>query len=343
MAGFAPRKALRQPTAADHSWRGDARDVVHPEVLIAVDSAFMGQFKDHLTLLRYLVVSMNSVNVRYLTIRNPGVQLKLCAVEVFNEYYESFLYKVDNYVAGRMSLNRLIDYVQQYYSKYAEYDAVYFITGLDIARFTGYYWDATQQGMAYVGGACTARKVALGEDKAMTYKGVRISSHEFGHLFGCPHDGQKYMGYNSERCPWNDGFIMSYVENDSRSSKFSPCCNDMIRRCVNSVEGRCLRTRNARRKIKKSNFTKDLPGDDVGRDQFCQLSFPEVQNTYVLPDNGIGRCHVRCFMPDDITSVGYKKVFLPDNSPCNESGGSVCINGDCVNKKPKYVFYQPTK
>ncbi|KAL1442257.1 hypothetical protein MTO96_007875 [Rhipicephalus appendiculatus] len=285
----------------------NADKVVRPEVLVAVDSALARQFKDHLKLLKYVAISMNSVNIRYSTIKYPRVQLRLCALEVLTEY-----------------------------------DAVYFATGLDIARFKGYGWDTTEQGLAYVGGACTTQKVALGEDKADTYKGVRIFAHEMGHLLGCPHDGEKHKEFTSESCPWDHGFIMSYIEHNSRSLKFSTCCNNMIRQHVYSAAGKCLLIQNTRRKIKKANFTRDLAGDHVGRDQYCKLTFPEYPGTYVLPDT-IGRCHVHCYMPQDITSLGYKQAFLPDNSRCNESDGSVCINGDCVPRKPKYVQYQPTK
>ncbi|KAL1442256.1 hypothetical protein MTO96_007875 [Rhipicephalus appendiculatus] len=163
-----------------------------------------------------------------------------------------------------------------------------------------------------------------------------------GHLLGCPHDGEKHKEFTSESCPWDHGFIMSYIEHNSRSLKFSTCCNNMIRQHVYSAAGKCLLIQNTRRKIKKANFTRDLAGDHVGRDQYCKLTFPEYPGTYVLPDT-IGRCHVHCYMPQDITSLGYKQAFLPDNSRCNESDGSVCINGDCVPRKPKYVQYQPTK
>uniref|UniRef100_L7LRN0 Putative tick salivary metalloprotease n=1 Tax=Rhipicephalus pulchellus TaxID=72859 RepID=L7LRN0_RHIPC len=321
----------------------NAKIVIRPEIIVAADSAFYRQFNDHLKLLRYMTISMNSVNIRYWTIKNPRVQLRLCALEVFSEHEETFLYKVDKYVASGMSIQRIKEHVQHYHQRYTDYDAVYFVTGLDIARFKGYSWDTLQQGLAYVGGACTPQKVALGEDKAHTYKGVRIFAHEMGHLLGCPHDGEKHKQFTSESCPWNHGFIMSYIEHNSNSLKFSTCCNNMIHQHVNSVEGRCLLIQNTRRKIKKTNFTRDLAGDHIGRDEYCKLTFPEYLGTYVLPDNDIGRCHVCCYMPDDITPLGYKKAFLPDNSRCNESGGTVCINGDCVSERPKYVQYQPTK
>ncbi|XP_037525808.2 venom metalloproteinase antarease-like TtrivMP_A [Rhipicephalus sanguineus] len=109
--------------------QGDATTLVRPEVLIAVDSAFSKQFKNHMEILRYLTISMNSVNIRYRTVTNLRVRLKLCAVEVLTVYEEHFLYQVQSYVASIRSLERLRDYVQQYSYKYHEYDVVYCITG----------------------------------------------------------------------------------------------------------------------------------------------------------------------------------------------------------------------
>uniref|UniRef100_A0A131YYQ1 Reprolysin n=1 Tax=Rhipicephalus appendiculatus TaxID=34631 RepID=A0A131YYQ1_RHIAP len=123
----------------------NADKVVRPEVLVAVDSALARQFKDRLKLLKYVAISMNSVNIRYSTIKHPRVQLRLCALEVLTEREETFLYKVDRYVASGRSIQRIKQYVEYSY-KYVEYDAVYFATGLDIARFKGYGWDTTEQG-----------------------------------------------------------------------------------------------------------------------------------------------------------------------------------------------------
>nr|XP_037273749.1 venom metalloproteinase 3-like [Rhipicephalus microplus] len=322
--------------------KGDTVDLIRPELLICVDSTFASQFPDHKALLRYVIISVNSVNVRYLTVSEPAVRLRLCAVEVFTVYEESFLYKVNRFVASGKSLERLKDYVYNHYYKYEEYDVIYFITGLDMAAYKGYRWEDTQQGIAYVAGACTERKVALGEDRAMTYQGVRICAHELGHLFGCPHDGEKHTNFNSERCPWNDGFIMSYVQHNSRSLKFSWCCKNMIRQHASSAAGSCLRKQNTKRKIKKANFTSILAGETVGRDQFCKLTFPDAIGSYVLTGD-VGKCHVCCYVPPDVDSRGYRKVFLPDNAWCNENNGTVCLNGDCVQEKLKYKEYQPTK
>ncbi|XP_049511768.1 venom metalloproteinase antarease-like TtrivMP_A isoform X2 [Dermacentor silvarum] len=209
--------------------RDDTNDVVLVELLVAVDSTFRSQFRSVTTLLRYLTITMNSANLRYTTVKNPSVKIKFHALEILTEYMETFLYRVDHYVASYRSLESFRDYVEQHPSKYSAYDAVYLFTGLDMAKYNGYGWDMQLQGIAYVGGTCTNRKVGIGEDKVGTFFGVRIFAHELGHLLGCPHDGEAYGIYSSVNCPWHDGYIMSYKVEDSRSMQFSSCCNNMIR------------------------------------------------------------------------------------------------------------------
>ncbi|XP_054918211.1 uncharacterized protein [Dermacentor andersoni] len=291
------------------------------ELLVAVDSTFRRQFTSVKTLLKYLTITLNSANVRYTTVRNPSVRLKLYAVEVLEEYTEHFLYRVDSYVAALRSLESFRDYVQQNPDKYGLYDAVYLITGLDMARYTGNGWDRELQGIAYVGGACTFRKVGMGEDKVGTFFGVRIFTHEVGHLLGCPHDGQHYGTYSSTGCPWHDGFIMSYKVADSRSMKFSRCCNDMIRLHVSSQQGTCLRRKGTNRRIKKTNFTKGLPGEYLTRKGLCKSSFPEVQETYLMEGGENSRCYGRCYIPEHIYRVGFKMTVFPDNFPCSANNG----------------------
>uniref|UniRef100_A0A131YWQ6 Reprolysin n=1 Tax=Rhipicephalus appendiculatus TaxID=34631 RepID=A0A131YWQ6_RHIAP len=321
---------------------GDTAEIVYPEILVAVDSTLRSQFSSVETLLRYVIVTVNSANIRYTTVKNPTVQLKLCALEIFTEYKEVFLYRVQNYLAGVRTLQFFYQYVEQYQYKYDRYDAVYLLTGLDMAGFKGNSWDATLKGLAYVGGACTVRKVGMSEDKAGTFVGVRPFAHEFGHLLGCPHDGDKFGEFSSEECPWNDGFLMSYLVRDSRSMRFSRCCNNMIRKHVRSVEGRCLLTRITATTITKGNFTKKLPGDYIRQTNVCQLTFPEVKETYLIKDKK-KRCQGRCYFPEYIWRVGFKDTVFPDNFPCRENNGKYCINGQCVHSKLKYDVYRTSE
>uniref|UniRef100_A0A224YGL8 Reprolysin n=1 Tax=Rhipicephalus zambeziensis TaxID=60191 RepID=A0A224YGL8_9ACAR len=97
--------------------QGGTVDLVRPELLIAVDSTFARQFRDHKALLRYVVISINSVNVRYLTVSDPRVRLRLCAVEVFTVYEEAFFVQSESLhcfgqIAGAVQRLRLSIFLQ---------------------------------------------------------------------------------------------------------------------------------------------------------------------------------------------------------------------------------------
>uniref|UniRef100_A0A224YEE2 Reprolysin n=1 Tax=Rhipicephalus zambeziensis TaxID=60191 RepID=A0A224YEE2_9ACAR len=249
---------------------GSANVVARPELLAAVDSTFRSEFKSLLTLLKYIIIIFNSANVRYMTVQNPSVQLKLHALEVFDEYTETmFLYRVDGYLAAYRSLQTFRDYVSQNAHKYGEFDAVYLVTGLNMASYNGYGWNVDIQGIAFVAGACSHQKVGMGEDVVGTFFGVRIMSHEIGHLLGCPHDGDSFGQYSSVYCPWHQGFIMSYKVENSNSMKFSSCCQDNIRRFVEST-GRCVLKLGPNGRISKDNYTKVLPGEYITKEKNMQ-------------------------------------------------------------------------
>ncbi|KAL3248778.1 hypothetical protein MRX96_056360 [Rhipicephalus microplus] len=161
---------------------GENNFEARPELLVAVDSTFGSKFDTLLKLIKYIVVLINSVNVRYMNLRDPSVRIRLQALEVLNEHVENFLYRVDHFVAAYRSLEYFKIYVDQNPGRYASYDVVFLLTGLDMAKYTGYNWDVQIQGIAYVAGACTSQKVSIGEDRAETYFGVRILAHELAHL-----------------------------------------------------------------------------------------------------------------------------------------------------------------
>ncbi|XP_049511255.1 uncharacterized protein LOC119465282 [Dermacentor silvarum] len=116
---------------------------VYLELLIIVDSYFRKQFDSKDALLTYLLISMNSVNMRYLTVSDPEVGIILRAVEVCNHQVENnFLVRLGrNHVDGYDTLLKLQNYVKTNMDKYKVYDAVYLITGLDM----GYEWKGEWQ------------------------------------------------------------------------------------------------------------------------------------------------------------------------------------------------------
>ncbi|KAL1482445.1 hypothetical protein MTO96_014295 [Rhipicephalus appendiculatus] len=195
------------------------------ELLVIADSAFRKQFRTKEDLLQYLLITLNSVNLKYLTVAEPEVRINFCALEVINHNVENEFYA-----------SHILE--------------------------------------AFV----RPRKVGIGEDKEGTYRGVRVISHELGHLLGCPHDSERYPGFSSWDCPWYDGFMMTYLTNSSNSMKFSKCCDEAITKLVTTTRRVCLVQQTGIRNIKKTSLTHKLPGEVLNRNQVCQISFPDVKD-----------------------------------------------------------------
>uniref|UniRef100_A0A023G906 Putative tick metalloprotease 1 n=1 Tax=Amblyomma triste TaxID=251400 RepID=A0A023G906_AMBTT len=320
-------------------------ETVYPEMLIAVDSTFRAQFTSKETLMKYMMITLNSVNVRYMTVSSPRVRLKFRCLEIMTTQVETFLQRSGNFVLALRTLSQWKDYVNANPNKYKDYDGVYLVTGLDMAEWGYYGWNNGLMGYAYIGGACGKQKVGYGEDTVGTFRGVRILAHEVGHLLGCPHDGTSSGSFTAVNCPWNDGFIMSYKEDDSRSMKFSHCCNEMITWLVWSNQGACLRIKTTKRRIRSKYFDRKFPGDMLSRDKVCKLAFPTVSGTRFMAEaNGEEKCHAQCFMPASV--YGYNTslpALMPDHSPCKANGGRRCLNGDCVANRLRYSNYMPRK
>ncbi|XP_077530937.1 venom metalloproteinase antarease TserMP_A-like [Haemaphysalis longicornis] len=77
-------------------------------------------------------------------------------------------------------------------------------------------------GLAYTGAVCTKRGIGEGEDIALSYSGVYCMAHELAHSLGSSHD-------TTPECPWEDGFLMSYVDGGTKKYRLSRCSERQIR------------------------------------------------------------------------------------------------------------------
>ncbi|XP_077529080.1 A disintegrin and metalloproteinase with thrombospondin motifs like [Haemaphysalis longicornis] len=199
-------------------------------------------------------------------------------------------------------------------------------------------------GYGYVAAACGMFRVALGEDSGETYKGVRVMAHEIGHVLGCPHDGQTAIGYakytpDSRSCSWYDGYLMSHQEKDSRSMKFSRCCNRQMSIFARTREAQCLIYSSSITRIAQEDQTALLPGQEADRNQQCRNAYPTIRQTYWISNKGDENCTIHCFVPKDEVFDDDMEwpTFLSDGSQCGNNVKTVCINGDCVEKRAKYA------
>lgn len=343
----------RNVTLMERSRRKNPYDVkkIYVELRVLADSAFRAGFRRVLDLVRYVMIEMNCINLRYLTVANPMVQIKLRAIELTDRGQESKYYKYLTYnsIDGLDSLYKLVDYVGKHNRSYGRYDIVFCITGLDMVAVQGSVQESNLQGFAFVGGVCTAMRVGLGEDKAHSYIGIRIIAHELGHTLGCSHDGSTIDGQfknyraDSSWCPWEDGYLMSYIEDSIRSVKFSRCCDYSISLVAWSTEIDCLHKISTGTRLKKHK-TRTLPGHFLGRNQQCRMTYPTLLYTRYMGRRNRFTCMGQCFVPGAQFQASNSTwdMLLIDGTICerervqNRLLLKVCINGECVPKKRRY-------
>uniref|UniRef100_V5IEY9 Putative tick metalloprotease n=1 Tax=Ixodes ricinus TaxID=34613 RepID=V5IEY9_IXORI len=168
---------------------------ITPEVHIIVDTNHACQFDSRKKTIDYLAVFFGFVNMKFKTLlkRKLDVQLVLSQLTIFRTGSETFVQKP----VGRQdimllqTLEALKYFVGNYTDKFENDDMVILLIGCDIAdRDDKGELIVGVTGYAYIGGACSAAKVAIVEDMYKIFEGVHSFAHEVGHLLGMVHDGQ---------------------------------------------------------------------------------------------------------------------------------------------------------
>ncbi|KAL1468338.1 hypothetical protein MTO96_041544, partial [Rhipicephalus appendiculatus] len=139
------------------------------------------------------------------------------------------------------------------------FDVLYWITGENLSGVENGVLDTSFSGLAYTGRLCTSQGVAEGEDIATSYSGARTMAHELAHTMGASHD-------KTPRCPWSEGFLMSYVDGGTKKYTLSPCSRDKIRTTLQNVSPRC------RTVLSDTNYMakrKHYPGQEISDRKYC--------------------------------------------------------------------------
>uniref|UniRef100_A0A224YQA6 Reprolysin n=1 Tax=Rhipicephalus zambeziensis TaxID=60191 RepID=A0A224YQA6_9ACAR len=312
---------------------------IYPEIFVVCDTWFHSGFRTNESMIEYLMVTFEVVNIRYSLTRFPNIQLVLMGIELshWKQEHKYYKYVGGDDIDGYASLLNLVTFLNEASERYRMFDLVYFATGYDMVILDRTKREESLGGYAFVASACTDHRVQLGEDRAHTYKGIRTTAHEVAHTLGCSHDGTSAPGVakaftpDSLGCPWEDGYIMSYKEEDSRSMKFSSCCQYDMRRMSWSYEGACLHINNTDLMPINWKNVSALPGTFLTKDLQCRLTYPELYRTRHLPNMGWG-CRAYCSVPGYQFGGAdyYWPMYLIDGSPCESYENNICLNGDCV-------------
>ncbi|XP_064454648.1 venom metalloproteinase antarease TserMP_A-like [Ornithodoros turicata] len=321
---------------------GRSITAIKPEVHVVMDAVYykLFNYKDS-DIIAYYGAVLNSINLRYETIPDPKVTIKITGF-TFNKdaaddkYISTFgIYGPHGVTDMQTTLAKFTStYRAEHYGFFHKTDILVLVTGRDMCTMNGRSLSCGTAGLAYISGACTYYRTAVVEDKPWSYDSVRYMAHELAHNLGCVHDGNGPDGSvenhpGAEACPWGDGYIMSYVQNSTNEFHFSECCARQIKHVANLPTRGCLRTNNTGYARPATEY---LPGTNISLDELCRRSFPYVTPRFIFDTNKprVG-CKVPCRSP---ASVGWRyRTGLAaglDGTPCGADNDMICIRGECV-------------
>ncbi|CAN7993285.1 unnamed protein product [Ixodes pacificus] len=104
-----------------------------------------------------------------------------------------------------------------------------------------------------------------------------------GRLFfrlGAVHDGSGPIRYipghpGAKKCPWTEGYIMSYIDGGEKNFRFSVCTNEQIRILLRNRDEGCIRLSSEQDLTSKSS---KLPGQTISGSAFCEVKYPSWED-----------------------------------------------------------------
>lgn len=288
------------------------------EVHVISDSVHQKEFKTTEDLIAYFAVLLNGVNLRYVEMTAPRIEFMLVGItrsmdDIFANHMQAGVLDMDK------TLNGLFDYYKAG-NVPGKPDVVHLITGQDIARYENGALDKDYSGIAKPGPPCTKLAVSLSEDVATAYRGVFIMAHELGHVLGSPHD-------ETPKCPWSEGFLMSYEDGGVKKFRLSPCSEDKIRSSLKNMPGDC--TQIVAHKDYMSRY-KYVPGQKVSRQRYCRRLMKKYTTEKIFYTNTpelTQRCKMKCCFSLNKNVDNCLVVLILDGMKCSKE--KTCRRGVC--------------
>ncbi|XP_049274636.1 uncharacterized protein LOC119402510 [Rhipicephalus sanguineus] len=222
---------------------------------------------------------------------------------------DAYVDRQEGYLYDRGTVNKLQSYAQAKKSAYGNPDFVYLFTGEDLyTRYGGYltaagleyatasYRIVVLSGIAFVASVCESTFVGLGEDEAGLFTGMHTFTHETCHILGARHDGSDpdagIPGHpGSKNCPWDDGYMMSYVNKGPNHQVFSWCSLQQMEFVVRLRGPKCWAHGD------EENVVEHVyPGMAVSMKEFCMNIYREDKSYVEFDKSEVNpmTCRVKC-------------------------------------------------
>ncbi|KAL1451231.1 hypothetical protein MTO96_006290 [Rhipicephalus appendiculatus] len=243
-----------------------------------------------------------AVNIKLESLMMPRVQLRLAGF-TRGEAMDRSLRRVTYYhVDADLTLKQF--HLQASMSQFGNPDIFLLLTGHDLIGPVNGRYDPTLSGFSPVGGMCNSGQNALiSEDVFLSFSGLDVTAHEFGHMLGAPHD-------------------------------VYPAAQDLIRQSLSYKSQSCLALTFVHDYL--TQLPGVYPGHEFNGDFFCKAMHRHTPNIYFprqLP-NILQQCRVTC--NERQGSNGAYKYYTHhalEGTPCHSQfPNAICRRGQCVQR-----------